>query len=97
MTILTSSPPPTQVTSLPWNEDEIAKETSFLSQDLAFANSRGVLTINSQPAVNGRPSTDPVFGWGNKGGYVYQKVCISIIIMHLEPVDFDTNTADYII
>lgn len=62
-----------KVTSLPWNEDEIAKETSFLSQDLAFANSRGVLTINSQPAVNGRPSTDPVFGWGNKGGYVYQK------------------------
>ena len=24
--------------------------------------------------MNGVPSTDPVHGWGNKGGYVYQKV-----------------------
>lgn len=41
---------------------------------LARINSKGVLTINSQPNVNGAPSDDPVFGWGGPGGYVYQKV-----------------------
>ena len=50
-------------------------ETTFLSKQLAYINGCGVLTINSQPSVNGSPSTDPVVGWGSKGGYVYQKVC----------------------
>ena len=63
-----------QVTSLPWNEEELAGETGFISENLARLNRNGVLTINSQPAVNGKPSTDPVFGWGSAGGYVYQKV-----------------------
>ncbi|CAI8035612.1 Methylenetetrahydrofolate reductase [Geodia barretti] len=62
-----------QVTSLPWNDDELAMETSLLTQQLAAINCRGVLTINSQPAVNGRSSSDPVVGWGEKGGFVYQK------------------------
>ena len=63
-----------QVTTLPWNDDELAPETSFLTDQLAAINRQGVLTINSQPAVNGKKSTDPVVGWGKKGGYVYQKV-----------------------
>jgi methylenetetrahydrofolate reductase (NADPH) len=62
-----------KVTSLPWNDDELAMETSLLTQELAAINRRGVLTINSQPAVNGRSSSDPVVGWGEKGGFVYQK------------------------
>ncbi|CAI8034938.1 Methylenetetrahydrofolate reductase, partial [Geodia barretti] len=65
-----------KVTSLPWNDDELAMETSLLTQQLAAINRRGVLTINSQPAVNGRSSSDPVVGWGEKGGFVYQKVCV---------------------
>jgi len=63
-----------QVTSLPWNDDELAIETSLITQELAHINQHGILTINSQPAVNGKPSTDPTVGWGSKGGYVYQKV-----------------------
>ena len=59
---------------MPWSDDELAMETSLLSKQLAHINSCGVLTINSQPAINGAPSTDPVVGWGSKGGYVYQKV-----------------------
>jgi len=42
--------------------------------DLIDANRHGFLTINSQPRVNAAPSTDPVVGWGNPGGYVFQKV-----------------------
>ena len=37
-------------------------------------NRQGFLTINSQPAVNGARSDSPVYGWGPKNGYVYQKV-----------------------
>ena len=62
------------MTTLPWNDDELAMETSLLTEQLAAINRCGVLTINSQPAVNGRSSSDPVVGWGEKGGYVYQKV-----------------------
>lgn len=73
--IVISPPPlPNQVISIPWSDEELALETSLLSQQLAYVNGCGVLTINSQPAINARPSTDPVVGWGSKGGYVYQKV-----------------------
>ena len=59
---------------MPWNDDELASETTLLIQQLGHINRHGVLTINSQPAVNGKPSTDKYVGWGKKGGYVYQKV-----------------------
>ena len=62
------------MTSLPWNDDELAMETSLLSTQLAYINGCGVLTINSQPSINAAPSSDLVVGWGSKGGYVYQKV-----------------------
>ena len=62
------------MTQLPWNDDELALETASMISQLARINSKGALTINSQPNVNGAPSDDPVFGWGGPGGYVYQKV-----------------------
>ncbi|CAH3118776.1 unnamed protein product [Porites lobata] len=62
-----------KVKSLPWNEDTIASETSLIQENLVFLNSKGILTINSQPHVNGAPSTDSTHGWGGSGGYIYQK------------------------
>jgi methylenetetrahydrofolate reductase (NADPH) len=41
---------------------------------------QGYLTVSSQPAVNGAASDDPVYGWGPKGGYVYQKAFIEFFI-----------------
>jgi methylenetetrahydrofolate reductase (NADPH) len=40
---------------------------------LAKINKDGVLTINSQPSANCVESTDPILGWGQPGGYVFQK------------------------
>jgi len=51
----------------------LAKETSTIIDKLIALNEKGFLTINSQPRVNGVPSTDAVFGWGPEGGYVFQK------------------------
>lgn len=63
-----------QVLCLPWNDEPLAQETNLLKDELEKVNKRGVLTINSQPNINGKPSTDPIVGWGPAGGYVYQKV-----------------------
>lgn len=63
-----------ELKALPWSDEAPAKETSVISKNLAKMNSLGFLTINSQPAVNGARSSDPVHGWGPPNGFVYQKV-----------------------
>ena len=63
-----------QVSKMPWNDEELQPETGLISERLASINGRGVLTINSQPNVNGASSSDPKVGWGVNDGYIYQKV-----------------------
>eukprot|EP00111_Clytia_hemisphaerica_P006410 TCONS_00018632-protein len=62
-----------KVKQIPWSEEDLAPETSLLTDELLHLNQNGILTINSQPNVNCVPSTDKTFGWGNPGGYVFQK------------------------
>lgn len=57
----------------PWTDEELAPETKLIQQYLIEYNQKGILTINSQPAINGLPSSDPIIGWGVNNGYVYQK------------------------
>ena len=61
------------INSLPWCETPLAIESNKILNDLVSLNKAGYLTINSQPKVNGFPSEDPSFGWGAKGGRVFQK------------------------
>ncbi|WIA22217.1 hypothetical protein OEZ85_004547 [Tetradesmus obliquus] len=66
-----------EITMLPWAELEgLHSETSLIKEQLLALNAAGYLTINSQPALNGLPSSDPQFGWGGPGGYVYQKAYV---------------------
>ena len=65
---------------LPWSEGKISAEATIITQDLIQLNERGLLTINSQPSVNAKPSADPVHGWGPPGGYVYQKAYLELFI-----------------
>ena len=69
-----------KVESLPWCEAPINQEADTLKMDLLELNSRGLLTINSQPAVDGAKSTHPVYGWGPNNGYVYQKAYLEVLI-----------------
>jgi len=62
-----------EIPSLPWCDSSLASETEGIKDNLLSVNSAGFLTINSQPRVNGASSSDPKYGWGPKGGYVYQK------------------------
>ena len=59
---------------LPWNGEELRPETGLIVDQLAYFNQKGILTINSQPNINGVDSSDPVHGWGSPNGYIYQKV-----------------------
>jgi len=63
-----------QVERTPWCDDFISPETNLLLPELIDANRHGFLTINSQPRVNAALSTEPMVGWGNPGGYIFQKV-----------------------
>jgi hypothetical protein len=63
-----------ELAALPWSDEAPAAETSVISEHLSRLNELGFLTINSQPAVNGIPSSDTVHGWGPGNGFVYQKV-----------------------
>jgi len=61
------------VKHFPWTDEELSSETKLIQEKLVQFNRKGILTINSQPAVNGTKSTDPIVGWGVANGYVYQK------------------------
>ena len=69
-----------KVPSLPWSEAPISAEADSIKDSLVELNKRGLLTINSQPAVDGAHSSDPVFGWGPRNGYVYQKAYLEVLV-----------------
>ncbi|KAF2763151.1 methylenetetrahydrofolate reductase 2 [Pseudovirgaria hyperparasitica] len=69
-----------KLSSLPWSESPITAEADSIKDHLVELNQRGIITINSQPAVNGVKSSDPVYGWGPKNGYVYQKGYLEVLI-----------------
>ena len=59
---------------LPWSETPgLDGESTLIDAKLVGLNEKGVLTVNSQPSVNGVDSTDAAVGWGGAGGYIYQK------------------------
>lgn len=66
----------TGIRCLPWCDTALHPETNALTDRLVRIIRAGFLTINSQPRVNGAASTDPVYGWGDAGGYVYQKAYV---------------------
>jgi len=65
---------------LPWSEAPLAPEAELIKDDLLELNKRGLLTVNSQPAVNGVKSTHPIHGWGPSNGYVYQKAYLELLV-----------------
>lgn len=80
-----------ELKSLPWSESAITGEVDAIKTELLALNKRGFLTINSQPSVNGVRSSDPVFGWGPKNGYVYQKSYLELFVSPEVLTDLITN------
>ncbi|KAI7898172.1 methylenetetrahydrofolate reductase-domain-containing protein [Cokeromyces recurvatus] len=77
-----------EIHSLPWCEESLQTESETIRQRLIEMNQRGYWTVSSQPAVNGVSSEDPIYGWGPKGGYVYQKAFIEFFVsdQHIDSI-----------
>jgi methylenetetrahydrofolate reductase (NADPH) len=69
-----------KVASLPWSESPLTGEADVIRNKLVALNSKGLITINSQPAVDGVKSSHPVHGWGPPNGYVYQKAYLELLV-----------------
>ncbi|KAG0674032.1 hypothetical protein C6P40_002492 [Pichia californica] len=69
---------------LPWSDTQVTDEINSIKSDLIDLNSNGIITINSQPRINGIKSTDKIFGWGPSNGYVYQKQYLEFLLPKLK-------------
>ena len=59
---------------LPWSEGPLNAETRVVEDWLVrMVRERCWWSVASQPAVDGARSNDKTFGWGPKGGFVFQK------------------------
>ncbi|KAJ6256651.1 hypothetical protein Dda_8516 [Drechslerella dactyloides] len=71
--------------AMPWSEeDSLNAESKLITAQLEALNSRGWWTVASQPAVNSARSDDPTFGWGPRGGFVFQKAFVEFFIPEAE-------------
>lgn len=69
-----------KVSCLPWSDTALNHEVDVILNDLIDLNKKTIITINSQAQVNGIKSSDPIFGWGPKDGYVYQKQYLEFLL-----------------
>jgi methylenetetrahydrofolate reductase (NADPH) len=69
-----------QLSAIPWSEEGLNEETHIIKSQLLQLNQKGWWSVASQPAVNGVRSTDPVFGWGPKNGFVFQKAFVELFL-----------------
>ncbi|ROW15190.1 hypothetical protein VPNG_02928 [Cytospora leucostoma] len=69
-----------ELDQLPWSEAPLTSEADSIREDLIDMNARGLVTINSQPAVNGAKSNHPIHGWGPANGFVYQKAYLELLV-----------------
>ncbi len=77
-----------KIKKYPFSEGSLQLETKVIIDPLVKMNTNYIFTINSQPKVNGVPSSDDKFGWGPKQGFVYQKAYYEFFIPKelLEPL-----------
>ena len=69
-----------ELDALPWSEGPLSAETAVIREELCELISRGWWSVASQPAVDGIRSSDPTFGWGPSGGFVFQKAFVELFV-----------------
>ncbi|CAR30773.1 hypothetical protein ZYGR_0P00750 [Zygosaccharomyces rouxii] len=65
---------------LPWSDTSLNHEVDDILPELVTLNQKLIITINSQPQLNGVKSSHPVHGWGPRDGYVYQKMYLEFLL-----------------
>ena len=69
-----------EIEAMPWSEEPLQPETLTIKDELTALINKGWWTVASQPAVNGVRSSDPIFGWGPKNGFVFQKPFVEFFL-----------------
>ncbi|PPQ75369.1 hypothetical protein CVT24_013152 [Panaeolus cyanescens] len=62
-----------KISTTPFSPTPLSAETLTILPHLERLTKGGWWTVGSQPAVDGVSSTDEVFGWGPRAGYIFQK------------------------
>ncbi|KIJ69120.1 hypothetical protein HYDPIDRAFT_36212 [Hydnomerulius pinastri MD-312] len=62
-----------KVSTTPFSSSPLSAESETILNHLKKLTSKGLWTVGSQPAVDSVSSTNEIFGWGPRGGYVSQK------------------------
>lgn len=75
----------------PWSVAPLSPETLPILPHLIEINSRCWWTVASQPAVDSVPSEDDVYGWGPRGGYVFQKAFVEFFATKEEVLKLETK------
>lgn len=65
---------------LPWSDTPLHHEVDTMLSHLITLNNNLIITINSQPQINGIRSNDKIHGWGPKDGFVYQKQYLEFLL-----------------
>ena len=61
------------ISTTPFSPSPLSDESITILEYLKKLTSQGLWTVCSQPAIDNASSTDEIFGWGPRGGYVSQK------------------------
>ncbi|GAB7347314.1 hypothetical protein MBLNU459_g3393t1 [Dothideomycetes sp. NU459] len=67
-----------ELEAVPFSEESLSPETETIREELEGLIRKGWWTVASQPAVNGMPSADDIYGWGPKNGFVFQKPFVEL-------------------
>ncbi|KAF8844828.1 MTHFR-domain-containing protein [Paxillus ammoniavirescens] len=62
-----------KVSTTPFSSSPLSSESETILDSLKQLTIKGLWTVGSQPAIENVSSTDEIFGWGPRGGYVSQK------------------------
>ncbi|KDN38871.1 MTHFR-domain-containing protein [Tilletiaria anomala UBC 951] len=92
---------------IPWCDGPLMQETESIREALLRLNAspttrnaagesgKAWWTVGSQPSVDGIDSSDPAFGFGPRGGYVYQKAFVEFFITEQEKEALKEQIAEH--
>lgn len=69
-----------ELDALPWSEEPLSGETALIQEQLLQLNEASLWTVASQPAGNSIKSEDKIFGWGPRGGKIFQKAFVEFFV-----------------